>query len=44
MAHGHSAPAAVKQAMYDVITRHFNGQLDTAKAPEELAKAVAAAK
>jgi glucose/mannose transport system substrate-binding protein len=44
MAHGHSAPAAVKQAMYDVITKHFNGQLDTAKAPEELAKAVTAAK
>jgi glucose/mannose transport system substrate-binding protein len=44
MAHGHSAPASVKQAMYDVITKHFNGQLDTAKAPEELAAAVAAAK
>jgi glucose/mannose transport system substrate-binding protein len=44
MAHGHSAPAGVKQAMYDVITKHFNGQLDTAKAPDELAAAVAAAK
>ena len=44
MAHGHANPAAVKQAMYDVITKHFNGQLDTAKAPDELAKAVAAAK
>jgi glucose/mannose transport system substrate-binding protein len=44
MAHGHANPAAVKQAMYDVITKHFNGQLDTAKAPEELAQAVAAAK
>jgi glucose/mannose transport system substrate-binding protein len=44
MAHGHAAPAGVKQAMFDVITKHFNGQLDTAKAPDELAKAVAAAK
>jgi glucose/mannose transport system substrate-binding protein len=44
MAHGHGAPAGVKQAMFDVITKHFNGQLDTAKAPDELAKAVAAAK
>ncbi len=44
MAHGHAAPAAVKQAMFDVVTKHFNGQLDTAKAPDELAKAVAAAK
>jgi glucose/mannose transport system substrate-binding protein len=44
MAHGHANPAAVKQAMYDVITKHFNGQLDTAKAPAELAAAVAAAK
>lgn len=44
MAHGHAAPAAVKQAMFDVVTKHFNGQLDTAKAPGELATAVAAAK
>ncbi|WP_245297111.1 MULTISPECIES: ABC transporter substrate-binding protein [Rhodomicrobium] len=44
MAHGHAAPAGVKQAIFDVVTKHFNGQLDTAKAPEELATAVAAAK
>src|SRR6185312_9631038 len=25
MAHGHAAPAAVKNAVYDVVTRHFNG-------------------
>jgi glucose/mannose transport system substrate-binding protein len=43
MAHGHSAPAAVKNAMYDVITRHFNGDLSTDDAPAELAAAVAAA-
>ncbi|WP_443147491.1 ABC transporter substrate-binding protein [Prosthecomicrobium sp. N25] len=44
MAHGHASPAAVKNAIYDVVTRHFNGQLDTAKAVAELPKAVAAAK
>jgi glucose/mannose transport system substrate-binding protein len=44
MAHGHAAPAGIKQAMFDVVTKHFNGQLDTAKAPAELATAVAAAK
>jgi glucose/mannose transport system substrate-binding protein len=44
MAHGHANRAGVKNAMYDVITRHFNGQLSTDAAPAELAKAVAAAK
>jgi len=43
MAHGHANPAAVKNAMYDVITRHFNGELSTDDAPAELAAAVAAA-
>ena len=43
MAHGHANPAAVKNAMYDVITRHFNGDLDSKAAAEELANAVAAA-
>lgn len=43
MAHGHSVPAAIKNAMYDVITRHFNGDLSTDDAPAELAAAVAAA-
>ena len=31
MAHGHAAPAAVKNAMYDVITRHFNGEIRPTK-------------
>jgi glucose/mannose transport system substrate-binding protein len=44
MAHGHANPAAVKNAMYDVITRHFNGELDSAAAAAALAEAVAAAK
>jgi glucose/mannose transport system substrate-binding protein len=44
MAHGHAVPASIKNAMYDVITRHFNGEISTADAPKELAAAVEAAK
>lgn len=44
MAHGHAAPAAVKNALYDVVTAHFNGELDSKAAAAELAKVVAAAK
>jgi len=44
MAHGHANPAAVKNAMYDVITRHFNGDLDSKAAAAALVEAVAAAK
>lgn len=40
MAHGHANPAAVKNAMYDVITAHFNGEYDSKQAAEELANAV----
>ena len=40
MAHGHAVPASIKNAMYDVITRHFNGQLDDKKAVAALASAV----
>jgi glucose/mannose transport system substrate-binding protein len=43
MAHGHAAPAAVKNALYDIVTRHFNGEIPTADAAKELAAAVAAA-
>ncbi|MDD9883542.1 MAG: ABC transporter substrate-binding protein [Gammaproteobacteria bacterium] len=43
-AHGHAAPAAVKNAGYDVITAHFNGEYDAAAAAEEFADAVADAK
>ena len=32
IAHGHAVPASIKNAFYDVITRHFNGQLDDKKA------------
>ena len=42
--HGHAAPAAVKQAGYDVVAAVFTGQYDSAQAVKELVKAVAAAK
>ena len=41
VAFGHASPTPVKNAFYDVITRHFNGQLDDKKA---LAAMVAAAR
>lgn len=40
MAHGHANPAAVKNAIYDVVTAHFNGEYDSKKAAEELVAAV----
>ncbi|MGI9507759.1 MAG: ABC transporter substrate-binding protein [Geminicoccaceae bacterium] len=43
MAHGHAAPAAVKNAVYDVVTAHFNGEYDSATAIEELVNAVESA-
>ena len=30
MAHGHANRAAVKNAIYDVVTAHFNGEYDAA--------------
>jgi glucose/mannose transport system substrate-binding protein len=39
MAHGHAVPASIKNAFYDVITRHFNGQLDDKKAAAAMASA-----
>ena len=40
LAHGHAAPPAVKNAMQDVITQHFNGALSTEEAPQALADAI----
>ncbi|WP_176084568.1 ABC transporter substrate-binding protein [Martelella sp. HB161492] len=40
MAHGHANRAAVKNAMYDVITAQFNGEYDSATAVQELVTAV----
>ena len=44
MAHGHAAPAAIKNALYDVVTAAVNGQYaDGATAATALAEAIAAA-
>ncbi len=40
IAHGHANRAAVKNAIYDVVTAHFNGEYDAATAVEELVNAV----
>lgn len=44
MAHGHAAPAAIKNAYYDVVTAFFNGEYDSATAVEELVDAINLAK
>jgi len=41
LALGHAVPASIKNAFYDVITRQFNGSIDSKKAAAEM---VAAAK
>jgi glucose/mannose transport system substrate-binding protein len=43
MAHGHANRASVKNAFYDVITAHFNGEYDAATAVDELADAISIA-
>jgi glucose/mannose transport system substrate-binding protein len=40
MAHGHANPPSVQNAMYDVITAHFNGEYDAETAASELVLAV----
>ncbi|CDZ36273.1 Putative binding protein component of ABC sugar transporter [Neorhizobium galegae bv. officinalis] len=44
LAHGYAQPAAIKEAMLDVITQHLNGQLTTEAALKRLPEAVKAAK
>ncbi|WP_246723659.1 ABC transporter substrate-binding protein [Rhizobium sp. ARZ01] len=44
MAHGHANPAAVKNAIYDVVTRQFNGEISSEEATKELVTAVEGAK
>jgi glucose/mannose transport system substrate-binding protein len=44
MAHGHANPASVKNAIYDVVTRQFNGELSSEEAVKELVSAVEGAK
>jgi glucose/mannose transport system substrate-binding protein len=43
MAHGHASPASVKNAIYDVVTAHFNGEYDSETAVVELVDAVSIA-
>ena len=43
MAHGHAAPASVKNAVLDVVTAHLNQQISSEEAVNQLARAVAAA-
>ncbi len=43
-AQGYGVPPAIQNAMYDVITREFNGQLTADQAFAEFPKAIAAAK
>ncbi|WP_102960314.1 ABC transporter substrate-binding protein [Mangrovicella endophytica] len=43
LAHGHAARAAVKNAMYDVVTAAFNGEYTPDQATTELVTAVAGA-
>ena len=43
IAHGHANKAAVKNAIYDVVTAHFNGEYDAATAAANLVNAVEAA-
>ncbi|MGL4966751.1 MAG: ABC transporter substrate-binding protein [Inquilinus sp.] len=44
LAHGHAAPAAVKGAIYDVVTNFFNSTQSSADAAKALVDAVALAK
>ena len=43
MAHGHANRASVKNAFYDVITAHFNGEFDAEEAVDELVTAISIA-
>ena len=43
LAHGHGGPSAIKEAVFDVVSAHFNGQYTAEEAVEALAEAVAAA-
>jgi glucose/mannose transport system substrate-binding protein len=39
IAHGHAVPTSIKNAFYDVITRHFNGQTNDAQAVSDMVAA-----
>ena len=44
IAHGFAAPVAVKTAIFDVVTRHFNGEINATQAVAELVRGVESAK
>jgi glucose/mannose transport system substrate-binding protein len=44
MAHGHAQPAEIKNAVFDVVTNHFNGEFKAKQAVQELLNAIDAAK
>lgn len=44
MAHGYAQKSAIKEAFFDVITQHLNGQITTDQALERLPQAIASAK
>ncbi len=44
MAHGHAAPAAVKSAVNDVVTNHFNNDVSSEDAVAQLVNAIDGAK
>jgi glucose/mannose transport system substrate-binding protein len=44
MSQGYAVPASLKNAFYDVITAHFNGEYDAARAVTELVQALELAK
>lgn len=44
LAHGYAAPAAIKSAIFDVVTAHLNGEYDSETAVDELVTAVQLAK
>jgi glucose/mannose transport system substrate-binding protein len=39
MALGHAVPASIRNAFHDIITRHFNGQIDSQTAVQEMVAA-----
>ncbi|MBZ8132048.1 ABC transporter substrate-binding protein [Afifella sp. IM 167] len=43
LAHGYGAPSAVKNAVFDVVTAHFNGEYTSDEAVKALVEAVSAA-
>ncbi|MCT8267914.1 ABC transporter substrate-binding protein [Afifella sp. JA880] len=44
LAHGYGAPSAVKNAVFDVVTAHFNGEYTSEEAVQALVDAVASAR